>query len=43
MIQLSLYIILQSDCVMKGKDVIMTLRGANTKFLDTSYATMEKT
>ena len=35
---------LQSDWLMKCTDiVIMTLRGAKTIFLDTWYATMEKT
>ena len=35
---------LQSDWLFKCKDiVIMTLRGAKTIFLDTWYATIEKT
>ena len=36
--------ILQSDWLLKCKDiVIMTLRGAKTIYLDTWYATIEKT
>ena len=36
--------LLQSDRLLKCKDImIMTLRGAKTIFLDTWYATIEKT